>query len=172
MPRRSAVRTAEPDTSESSSAAGSAFLPFIDEHAVTVEACAANVWPALSRVVDRSFSGAGQTLIARALGCADLANSDPHPLAQGSTRPGFHVRTAVPPHELSLEGRHRFSRYSLSFHIEELNGNRTRLRAETRAEFPGLIGRGYRALVIGTGGHALVVHHMLAAVKHGAERPR
>jgi hypothetical protein len=147
-------------------------LPFIDEHTVIVTADAESVWSALSRVVDRSFSGAGQALFAHVLGCADLSSSDRGALAQGATRPGFRVRRAIPGRELSLEGRHRFSRYELSFHIKELGDDSTRVSAETRAEFPGLRGRGYRALVIGTGGHVLVVHHMLAAVKRTAERSR
>jgi hypothetical protein len=170
MPKTSA---AQDDASESGSVIESAPLPFVDEHTVIVAADAARVWSTLSRVVDRSFSGAGKVLFARVLGCADLASSDRGaPLAQGSTRPGFHVCTAIPGRELSLEGRHRFSRYALNFHIEELEDDRTRVSAETRAEFPKLHGRAYRALVIGTGGHVLVVHHMLAAVKRAAERSR
>jgi hypothetical protein len=123
-------------------------------------------------VIDRSFSGTGKSLFARLLGCVDVASDDRGELAQGSTRPGFHVRNAIPERELSLEGRHRFSLYALSFFIEEFGDGLTRVSAETRAEFPNLHGRCYRALVIGTGGHVLVVHHMLAAVKRAAERSR
>jgi len=45
-----------------------------------------------------------------------------------------------------------------------------RVRAETRAEFPGLQGSVYRALVIGTRGHVLVTRRILAAVQRRAER--
>ncbi len=159
-----------PSISESGGGTQSALLPFVDEHTVIVAADARHVWSALIRVVDRSFSGTGKALFARVLGCADLESSDRGALAQGSIRPGFHVCTAIPARELSLEGRHRFSRYALNFHIEQLGDDRTRVSAETRAEFPGLRGHGYRALVVGTGGHVLVVHHMLAAVKRTAER--
>jgi hypothetical protein len=172
MPRTSAAQGGMAAISESGSAAESALLPFVDEHTVIVAADAERVWSTLSRVVDRSFSGTGKALFARMLGCADLASSDRGALVQGSTRPGFHVCTAISGRELSLEGRHRFSRYALSFHIEGLGDDRARVSAETRAEFPNLRGRGYRALVIGTGGHVLVVHHMLAAVKRAAERSR
>jgi hypothetical protein len=172
MTRTSAAQTKTPDMSGAGDSARSVPLPFIDEHMVIVTADAESVWPALSRVVDRSFSGTGKALFARVLGCDDLSSSDRGALAQGATRPGFRVRRAIPGRELSLEGRHRFSRYALSFHIEELGDASTRVSAETRAEFPGLHGRGYRALVIGTGGHVLVVHHMLAAVKRAAERSR
>ncbi len=172
MTRTSAARGSTTAMSKPGSGVESALLPFVDEHTVIVAADARRVWSALSRVVDRSFSGSGKALFARALGCADLASSDRGALAQGSTRPGFHVCTAIPERELSLEGRHRFARYALNFHIEELGDDRTRVSAETRARFPNLRGRGYRALVIGTGGHVLVVHHMLAAVKRTAERSR
>lgn len=172
MPRTSTAQGSTPAGSEYGGATKSALLPFVDEHTVIVAADTARVWSTLSRVVDRSFSGTGKALFARVLGCADLTSSDRGALAQGSTRPGFHVCTATPERELSLEGSHRFSRYALSFHVEELGDERTRVSAETRAEFPNLRGRGYRALVIGTGGHVLVVHHMLAAVKRAAERSR
>jgi hypothetical protein len=39
------------------------------------------------------------------------------------------------------------------------------LRAKTYAEFPGLRGRIYRALVIGTGAHVLATNHMLRAIQ-------
>jgi len=45
-----------------------------------------------------------------------------------------------------------------------------RLRAETRARFPGGAGRLYRAAVIGTRGHILVTMRLLEAVKRRAER--
>ncbi len=166
------AKAGAPDMSAASRMAMGAPLPFIDEHSVIVAAGTESVWIALSRVVDRSFSGTGKALFAHVLGCADLSSSDEDTLARGATRPGFHVSAAIPGRELSLEGRHRFSRYALSFHIQELDSDRTRLSAETRARFPGLHGRSYRALIIGTGGHVLVVHHMLAAVKRAAERSR
>jgi hypothetical protein len=145
-------------------------LPYIDEHSATIEADAEAIWSALTRTVEDSFAGTAQALITRALGCVDCANGGRRPLAQGSTLPGFRVSAAVPGGELLLEGRHRFSRYSLRFQIEELNRDRCRLRAETRAAFPGAFGRGYRALVIGSGGHVLVVRGMLANIKRRAER--
>jgi hypothetical protein len=120
--------------------------------------------------VEASFAGATQTLITRVLGCADWANGGRRPLAEGSTLPGFSVSAAIPGIELVLKGRHRFSRYSLRFRIDELDRDRFRLSAETRAVFPGAFGRGYRALVIGSGGHVLIVRGMLAAIKRRAER--
>ena len=63
-----------------------------------------------------------------------------------------------------LAGRHRFSSYALIFRLDEIGAHRSRLRAETRATFPGAGRRVYRLLVIGTGGHAVAVGRMLAKV--------
>jgi hypothetical protein len=71
--------------------------------------------------------------------------------------------------ELALEGEHRFSRYELTFRTDRLAQDRSRLRAETRADFPGPAGRVYRALVIGTRGHVVAVRRMLVATKRHAE---
>ena len=70
---------------------------------------------------------------------------------------------------LALEGRHRYSRYALTFRIDP-DGDGSRLSAETRAEFPGWAGRAYRAGVIGTRGHVVVVRRLLRSVKARAER--
>jgi hypothetical protein len=72
--------------------------------------------------------------------------------------------------ELVLEGEHRFSRYALIFHLEALPAGRSRVRAETRAAFPGIRGGAYRALVIGTRAHVLVTKRLLHAVGTRAER--
>ena len=68
---------------------------------------------------------------------------------------------------LELVGRHRFSRYALVFTLSDDAGG-TRLAAETWAEFPGVQGRAYRAAVIGTRGHVVMVRRMLAAVARRA----
>ena len=67
-------------------------------------------------------------------------------------------------------GRHRFARYELTFRVDPLDDGTCRVRARTSASFPGLRGRAYRALVIGTRGHVLVVRRMLGATRHRAER--
>ena len=67
-----------------------------------------------------------------------------------------------------LAGRHRFSSYALIFRLDEIGAHRSRLRAETRATFPGPAGAVYRLLVIGTGGHAVAVGRMLAKVQRRA----
>lgn len=69
-----------------------------------------------------------------------------------------------------MEGSHRFSNYALNFRIEELSENHSRVCAETRAEFPGMAGAIYKALVIGTRSHVLIVRKTLVAIKKRAER--
>lgn len=145
-------------------------LPHVDEHSAEAAASPAVVWEALLRVVEGSFGSAKTGRVAHLLGCADVESSGPRPLAAGSAFPGFHVETAERPHELALAGSHRFSDYALIFRLEELADDRTRLRAETRAIFPGLKGSAYRTLVIGTRGHVLVTRRLLRAVKRRAER--
>ncbi|WP_093909085.1 hypothetical protein [Streptomyces sp. cf386] len=81
---------------------------------------------------------------------------------------GFRVAVSTPGQELALVGRHPFSTYALIFHLEETGQGHTRLRAESRARFPGRAGAVYRWLVIGTGGHAMAIRHMLKKVRRSA----
>jgi hypothetical protein len=103
-------------------------LPFVDEHAIHVDAEPESVWEALQRTAPST---------------------------------GFRVTEATAPAKLVLEGRHPFSRYALVFLIESLDGGGSRARAQTWAAFPGAAGRLYRALVIGSGMHAVLVRRML-----------
>ena len=143
-----------------------ASLPYIDEHAVTIEANRDVSWAALQRMLE----SAGPAWFTRVLGCTDTAASGPRPMGEGSTVPGFHVVAADAPGALSLAGRHHFSDYALIFRLDELSEGGTRLRAESRAVFPGFWGALYRMLLMGTGGHARATRRMLAAVKRGAEQ--
>jgi hypothetical protein len=145
-------------------------LPHIDESSLVVEAGREATWAALLHVVEGSVSSAGAPRYARIVGCADTEASGPRPLAEGSAFPGFHVAVAAEPGELALAGSHRFSDYALIFRLEGLDGGRTRVRAETRAEFPRLKGAIYKGLVIGTRMHVLATRRMLAGVKRNAER--
>jgi hypothetical protein len=110
--------------------------------------------------------------IGRLVGCVDTESSGPRPLATGSAVPGFHVDRADPERELALVGAHRFSDYALVFLLAVDDEGGTLLRAETRAAFPGLEGRLYRTLVIGTRIHVLVTRRLLKATKLSAERRR
>jgi hypothetical protein len=145
-------------------------LPWIDEHASEIDAPASVVWPALLRTVERMTAGGAAPRYARAVGCADTEAGGPRPLEVGSTVPGFHVAELAPQASLTLAGAHRFSNYALVFRLEPLGGRRSRLVAETRADFPGVRGRAYRAAVIGTRMHVLVVRRVMRGVAQRAER--
>jgi hypothetical protein len=144
-------------------------LPHIDEHSATIEAGAERTWEALLRTVEGSVSAGGATRLARLLGCSETEAAGPRPLAAGSTVPGFRVETATEPRELVLAGSHRFSDYSLAFRLDDLGTDGTRLRAETRADFPGLKGEAYKTMVIRTRGHVLATRRMLEATRRRAE---
>jgi hypothetical protein len=145
-------------------------LPYVDEHSALIAAGVEDVWAALIDMLERAFSRAGAASYARLVGCEQRTASGPRPLAEGSTVPGFRVTAAVPGSELALAGRHRFSSYALIFRLEHIGPGRSRLSAETRARFPGVAGRAYRLLVIGSGGHALAVRRLLSPVKRSSER--
>lgn len=144
-------------------------LPPIDEHSVEVDAPAEASWAALFPTLSRSLDGRLSRRIAAVLDCRDqIAEGDLH--HPGGTLPGFVVARAVAPVMLALMGAHRFSSYALVFRIDLLPGQRSRVRAETRALFPGATGTAYRAGVIGTRGHVFVVRRLLRAVRKSAER--
>ncbi|WP_280369040.1 hypothetical protein [Nocardia wallacei] len=123
-------------------------LPYIDQHSRIITADAEHTWAALLR----SFC------------------SDPADLSTVSR--GFELDEADPPRRLALRGDHPFSRYALVFSLSETTPGRATLTAETRAVFPGVAGRVYKALVIGSGGHRLVVRRMLRRIAASAERGR
>ncbi|MEV5341760.1 hypothetical protein AB0K93_25255 [Streptomyces sp. NPDC052676] len=149
-------------------------LPFVDVHTVLVDAEPAVVWRAAGEAVTRSFAGGPSEGVARLLGAADPAASGARPPAPGATVPGatvpgFRVVTADEGRTLALAGSHRFSAYALVLRLEREGPGRTRLRAETRAAFPGPAGRLYKLLVIGSRAHRLVVRRMLARIRRRAE---
>lgn len=142
-------------------------LPLIDAHERRIDADREQVWLALGRML--SGSGSAYTAIAlRLLGVRPVRSAG-DPLHEGSTLPGFAVSRAVRPDVLRLEGRHRFSRYALTFRLRS-DGESTIVTAESRGEFPGMTGRAYRALVVGSGGHVIAVRRMLARISAEAAR--
>lgn len=116
-------------------------LPYIDEHAITIDANREDTWSALLRVMCR----------------------DPH---DPSTVPiGFVLDEARPPARFALKGRHPFAVYRWVFELEPAPDTaHTRVRALTWADFPGIPGKTYRALVIGTGGHRVAVRWTLKRI--------
>ena len=144
-------------------------LPYVDEHTTLVRASREDVWAALLEAVAQTFSPAPAAVYARLVGCADSTSSGPRPLAPGSTFPGFRVTEAEPATRLVLEGRHRFSRYALTFTLRDADSG-TLLAAETRALFPGVAGRLYGTAVLRTGAHVLGIRRLLGGVRRGAEQ--
>jgi hypothetical protein len=131
--------------------------PFVDEHSVFVAAPAAAVWAVLLAPPPRRR--AGGALLTRA-----LRLSDPD-----ATRPGFAVTESDPTRRLLFAGGHRFSDYTLEWRLSARDGG-TVLAARTCAAFPGWRGGIYRRLVIGSGGHRVVMRRWLRAIRDQAER--
>ena len=143
-------------------------LPFIDRHSVEVEAGPQATWDALVGVLVGTLGSSGSKLAARALGCTELEETH-LPLAEGGSIPGFRIVTFAPTTELTLAGEDRFSRYRLGFSLEPAATGRTQLAAATSAAVPGLHGRLFRTLVVGSGAHALVTRRLLKTVGQAAE---
>ncbi len=145
-------------------------LPYIDEHSITIDATCEHVWGALAQALRTDFGGAASAPLTRLLGVtpAQARGNWRGTLQAGDALPGFAVAETHAPERLELRGRHRFSRYALVFELDAIGTARCTLRAQTWAEFPGPIGRVYRALVIGTGGHRLIVRRLLCNVARRA----
>ena len=129
-------------------------LPFVDEHLRPVAASVAATWQAVNDVMTAPPSGPA----ARYAGLVGAREGRP-----------FAVAKSDPPHRLVLVGEHRFARYSLVLTVDELGPGLTALRAQTWAAFPGILGRLYRAAVIDSRGHVLVVRWLLSRVARRAE---
>lgn len=145
-------------------------LPYIDEHRIQITATPEQVWAALLRRLGEQFGGAAAAPLTRmlALAPAKLRGDWHGSLRTGDSLPGFEVTDCHPPTRLALRGEHRFSRYALVFELEATRGADCTLRAQSWAEFPGLAGRGYRAAVIGTGGHRMAVRRLLRSIARRA----
>lgn len=130
-------------------------LPFVDEHTTEIAASLEDVWAALRRYVDTSLRVADGGPLATILGTQPPA--------------GFEVAGSQPTECLTLVGRHRFSRYMLAFDLTDAGDGITRLSAKTYAAFPGTHGLVYRALVIGTGAHAVATRRILRSIRRRAE---
>jgi hypothetical protein len=125
-------------------------LPFIDEHAIELDVPRAEAWQAVSRQAE------------------SMRHSVPGPagkLLGAEPKGGFEIGASEPPEQLELVGRHRFSRYRLAFVLDDSERGGTRVSARTFAEFPGIHGRTYRALVIGTGLHVVATRRILGSIK-------
>jgi hypothetical protein len=144
-------------------------LPLLDEHVVRTSAEPDRVWRALPAAIAGAFAQSRGGGLARLLGCRDDGDGARFVAVEGTTVPGFRVERVEAPRELELGGRHRFARYTLTFRIEPRAGGSS-IHAETRAEFPGVHGAVYRALVVGSGGHRIVTRRILRSIARRAER--
>jgi hypothetical protein len=116
-------------------------LPYIDEHVISIDANRADTWSALLM-----------------MWC-----HNPHDASAVRT-PFFALDEATPMQLLAMKGRHWFAVYKLVFELDDDGAAHTRVCARTWADFPGVHGKMYRALVIGTGGHRIVVRRMLRRI--------
>lgn len=141
-------------------------LPYIDEHSIQIRATREEAWRALVSVLRTDLGGSTTLPLTRLLGVepAQLRGDWRGEIRLGDTLPGFAVAETRSPERLALHGEHRFSRYALVFELDATDAAGCTLRAQTWAEFPGNAGRAYRALVIGTRGHRVVVHRLLRKV--------
>jgi hypothetical protein len=146
------------------------YLPYIDEHRIRIGATRDHVWGALISVLRTQLDGNVPKPLARLLGLtpAELRGGWYGTLSAGDSLPGFEVAESQAPARLALRGEHRFSRYALVFELDATGAADCTLCARSWAAFPGLAGRGYRAIVIGTGGHRLVVRRLLRIVARRA----
>lgn len=144
-------------------------LPYIDEHSISIGATPEQVWRTLVPAVRSMAVPAGGPLT-RLLGLTPAATRGEWRqfVVPGDTLPGFAVAEARPSARLALQGHHRFSRYALTFEFDQDGHERCTLRAQTWAEFPGRTGRLYRALVIASGGHRVVVKRLLRNIARRA----
>ncbi|MFD8953930.1 hypothetical protein ACFV0B_34320 [Streptomyces xanthophaeus] len=142
-------------------------LPFLDAHELIVAAPVPTTWDSLNKWVARTHLGISS-------GFAHLVGTDPRTVTgtlpeEGSTFPGFTVAESVPCDRLTLMGRHRFAQYALIFVVSEHPAG-TIIGARSHGLFPGFTGVAYRKLVIGSGGHRILVRRMLREIARNAER--
>lgn len=145
-------------------------LPYIDEHSIQIGATPELVWVGLGRSL-RAYLGKSlprPLMTLWGLSPSEVRGDWRGAPRLGETLVGFAVVEADSPRRLALRGRHRFSRYELAFQLEQSPPGGCTLHARTSAEFPGLAGSAYRALVIGTQGHRLLVGRLLRDIARRA----
>lgn len=130
-------------------------LPFVDEHHTRVRATSERTWQAVMQLARGALARPAPTVLAALSGLVPPS--------------GFAIAEEDAPRRLVLRGSHRLSRYELAFDIDS-QPDGVRLTARTSARFPGIAGRVYRALVIGSQAHRVIVCRMLERIARSAER--
>ena len=128
-------------------------LPLIDEHSVAVAADPDAVYDAVQRRFSQLLPGPFGAIFGRLWGC------DPSS--------GFEVVEEHRPALVVVAGKHRFSRYGIVFRIKPTTTGST-VSAESRAEFPGIHGRAYQALVVDSRLHVLATRGLLRNIARSA----
>lgn len=145
-------------------------LPYIDEHVAQIRARTDDTWTALTAVMAGATPKPGIAVDMMLRPDPGTLTGDWTDVRADNTIVGFRVTEARPNQRLALAGKHNFSRYRLVFDMETVENELVVLHARSWGEFPGVPGRIYRGLVIGTGGHRLVMSMMLRRIKRQAER--
>jgi hypothetical protein len=143
-------------------------LPYIDEHEISVNVPASVAWTAAVAAFGRLTTRPALRIFAKAIQCRP-DHAIGAAVTVGEALPGFLVTRCEVPREWSLEGEHLFSRYAVTFRIASVDSEHCRVAAQSSAEFPGLHGKIYRTIVIGSGGHAIGVRRILRSIKTEAE---
>lgn len=135
--------------------------PFVDEHTRLIDASVTEVWAALTAHLAAS-NNRSTNAYASLVGAHPRRGAGEFP-RHGATLAGFAVSQGEPPHQLTLTGEHRFSRYTMTFLLEP-HDEGTVLHARSHAEFPDFHGQVYRLAVIGSGAHRTLVQQLLRSV--------
>ncbi len=142
-------------------------LPRVDTHGFRTLAPPGTVMATLGAILLVGFGSRRARLLARLLRCQNRAPTRPFVLEPGAELAGFRVATAGP-EEVVLVGQHRFSRYALIFRAGRMTEG-TSVSAETKAVFPGALGKLYRVFVISSGAHDRVMRRLMGKLKRRVE---
>jgi hypothetical protein len=126
---------------------------YVDEHTGDLDVPVTRAWDAVRGYVDDLLARGEESRLTGLLATEPPA--------------GFEVAEELPPHLVSLSGRHRFSDYVLDLRVSP-HGAGSRVTAVTYADFPGVRGTAYRAAVVGSRGHVVAVRRILSAVRERA----
>ncbi|WP_396625875.1 SRPBCC family protein [Luteitalea sp.] len=144
-------------------------LPFVDAWSTEISASPRVVWEVVLGMAPGATPSLPYRLWAWAWAADPPASNGLAAHVLGAERPGFAVCEVVPPLTYALAGRHRFARYQVVFRIEQRGAGRSRLTAETYAEFPGWPGRLYRTALLDARLHGVVMWVMVRRVRRRAE---